>query len=92
MTEPLRNLSGNARRRIALLSQAPPLPTLSFVVQSREKAEVGRKILSENLFRPKLGEDVLSVDLSHYATNVVAEPEIVESMTCVVVESIVTVN
>ncbi len=52
-----RNLSGNARLRIAILGQAPPISTLSFVVHTREKAEVSRRFLSENLFGSKLGKE-----------------------------------
>jgi len=48
------NSSENARRGIAILSQAPPILTLSFVLQSREKARVSGSILSENLFERKL--------------------------------------
>ena len=53
---PVSNSSQNARRRIAILGHAPPIPTLRFVVQSKEKGKVGPKILSENLFERKLGE------------------------------------
>jgi hypothetical protein len=50
-------LSENARRRIAILGQVPPIPALTFVLQSREKAKGGPRFLSENLLQPKLGED-----------------------------------
>jgi hypothetical protein len=52
----LPSLSENACRRIAIPGQVSPLPTLTFVLHSREKAEVGRKFLSENLYCGKLGE------------------------------------
>ncbi len=41
------NLSENTRRRIAILGQVPPVPMLTFVVESREKAKVGCKTLSD---------------------------------------------
>src|SRR3989440_11859326 len=48
--------SENARRGIVLLGQVPPTPTLTFVSQSRQKAEVRPRFLSENRLRTKLGE------------------------------------
>jgi hypothetical protein len=54
--ELVRNLSENARRGIAILGHVPPISTLSFVVQSKEKAKVGDQVLSENLFERKLGK------------------------------------
>ena len=50
------NLSENARRRIGLLGQVPPTPPLIFVSQSKQKAKVGMRLLSENHLRPKSGE------------------------------------
>jgi hypothetical protein len=50
------DLSENTRRRIAILSQVPPVSTLSFVRKGRGKARVGDQILSENLLGQKFGK------------------------------------
>lgn len=47
------DLSENACRR---LGHVPPISTLCFVGENREKAEVGGSILSENLLERKLGK------------------------------------
>jgi hypothetical protein len=41
----------------AILGQVPPTLMLSFVVENGAKAGVGRRFLSENLLRKKLGEE-----------------------------------
>jgi hypothetical protein len=49
-----KNSSENTCRRIAILGQVSPIPTLRFVIHSRGKAKVGSKILSENLLGMKV--------------------------------------
>ena len=48
--KPVLDLSENAWRGKVLPGQVSPVPTLSFVVETREKAKVSRRFLSENLF------------------------------------------
>ena len=56
-SEPILDLSENARHGSTILGQVSPTPTLNYVLSSRQKPKVGAKFLSENRLQQKLGED-----------------------------------